>query len=115
MGFFARLARAGRDRNAVASMSARELADLGVSREDAVALTALPDDVPGRVAAMGRVFGLNEPALTDRRDTWNELLQSCHQCRELPACARLMALPGSARPQDADFCPNAQAFTTLAR
>jgi len=96
----------------VESLGDRELADLGVSRDQARALAALPDDVPGRVAAMGRIFGISEAELTAQRHIWQELLSVCHQCRELPACRALMDT-GTGTPDEAGFCPNRHEFADL--
>ncbi|MFN3953692.1 MAG: DUF1127 domain-containing protein [Pararhodobacter sp.] len=102
-----------RDADAVASLSERELADLGVSRDQALNLVSLTHDVPGRVAAMGRIFGLSEMELTRDRVVWRELLETCHHCRALPACRRLLGRhPGGedARREAAGFCPNRPGF-----
>lgn len=102
-----------RDADAVAALSERELADLGVSRDQALNLVSLPPDVPGRVAAMGRIFGLSEQELTRDRVAWRELLETCHHCRALPACRRFLGQrPGGegARHEAAGFCPNRASF-----
>ena len=109
---FLTLFRRSRDRNDLMAMSDRELADLGVSRAQALELVNLPDDVPGRVAAMGRIFGLSEAELTANRDLWHGLLETCHHCAALPTCARFMA-SAEAEPAKAGFCPNRAEFTEL--
>jgi len=103
------LARAA-DARAVAALSARDLADLGVSRDQAMNLVSLPDDVPGRIAAMGRIFGLTEAELMRDRGAWEELLMTCNACRELGACRRLLADADTATPTQAAFCPNSGRF-----
>lgn len=109
---FLMLFRRSRDRNELMALSDRELADLGVSRAQALELVNLPDDVPARVAAMGRLFGLGEAELTANRDLWHELLETCHHCAALPTCARFMA-SGAPEPANAGFCPNRAEFTEL--
>ncbi|MCA8883471.1 MAG: DUF1127 domain-containing protein [Rhodobacter sp.] len=110
---FMKLFRRSRDLHDIRAMSDRDLADLGVTRAQAEALTALPDDVPGRVAAMGRVFGLSEDTLTRQRDLWNEMLHSCHHCQDLATCERTMVNRITGEIPEVGFCPNAGAFAAL--
>ena len=107
------IVRRHRDLQELKALSARDLADLGLSRDEAILLATLPDDVPGRVAAMARVFGVDEDTLHRERNTWNDLLETCAECKALPTCARFMAHPGDAR-QAAAFCPNAGSFAEAA-
>ena len=102
-----------RDLTEVAELSDRELADLGVSRDQAVQLAALPDDVAGRISAMGRIFGLSEAELNRDRAVWLELLAVCNSCRELRACRRLLSRADAATPEDAAFCPNWKQFSKI--
>lgn len=104
------IAKRHRDLRELSGLSDRDLADLGVSRDQARALAALPDDVPGRVAAMGRVFGVDEAVLHANRDGWNEMLETCAHCGALPACRRLMAENHKSATAAAGFCPNAPEF-----
>lgn len=110
-----RLFRQYRDLSEVATLSERDLADLGVSRDQAMQLAALPDDVPGRVTAMGRIFGLSEAELTRDRAVWTELLAVCQSCRELKSCRRLLDRADAAAPADAGFCPNWTQFAEFDR
>ena len=110
-----RLVSRHRDLSEVAQLNARELADLGVTRDQAMQLAALPDDVPGRIAAMGRIFGLTEAELSRDRAVWAELLAVCHACRELKACRHLLDRADAAAPADAGFCPNWTQFAELER
>ena len=110
-----RLFETRRDLAEVAMLSDRELTDLGVSRDQAMQLAALPDDVPGRVAAMGRIFGLSEAELTRDRAQWTGLLTVCQSCRELRACRKLLDRADSASPADAGFCPNWTEFAEFDR
>lgn len=104
-----------RDLAEVAALSDHELADLGVSRDQAEQLAALPDDISGRITAMGRIFGLSESDLLRDRAVWQELLAVCHSCRELRACRRLLDHADTASPGDAGFCPNWEQFAELDR
>jgi hypothetical protein len=104
-----------RDLAEVSALSDRDLMDLGVSRDQAMQLASLPDDVPGRVAAMGKIFGIPEDDLHRDRATWQELLAVCHQCRELRACRSLMDRAETATPGDVGFCPNWTQFAEFER
>jgi hypothetical protein len=103
------------DEDAIIALSDRDLADLGLSRDQALNLVRLPDDVPGRVAAMGAIFGLSEDELIRDRDQWEELLVTCNQCRETVACRHLLEVGDMATPTQAGFCPNAGRFAFEAR
>lgn len=94
----------------VEQLSERELADLGLSRDQARNLSRLPDDVPGRIAAMARIFGLTEADLIRDRSEWEELLLTCNACRAQGACRRLLDRAETADPTEAGFCPNAGRF-----
>jgi hypothetical protein len=98
------------DVEAIGALSDHDLADLGLSRDQALNLVRLPDDVPGRVAAMGAIFGLTEEELTRDRGQWEELLMTCSSCREGAACRHFLDLGDRADPADAGFCPNAGTF-----
>ncbi len=102
-------ARSG-EADALAALSDRDLADLGLGRDQALNLMRLPDDVPGRVAAMGAIFGLSEAELTRDRGQWEDLLHTCAACRATGPCRRFLDRGAAADPAEADFCPNAAAF-----
>jgi hypothetical protein len=112
---FLRAFRRSRDLSDVLAMEEAELAELGITRAQALALNALPDDVPARVQAMGRVFGLSDVELLSNPDRWHDLLYSCHHCNDLPACRRFMARAVPGQPSEVGFCPNSGAFSALAR
>jgi hypothetical protein len=103
------------DLDAVAALSDRDLADLGLSRDQALNLVRLPDDVPGRVAAMGAIFGLTEAELARDRGLWEDLLVTCNGCSHTVACRHLLELGEMAQPAHAGFCPNAGRFAVAAR
>jgi len=104
------IARRHRDLRELSGLSDRELIDLGVTRDQAMTLATLPDDVPGRVAAMGQVFGVGEAELHHNRDAWNAMLETCAHCGALPACRRLMTEDHKSATAAVEFCPNAGAF-----
>lgn len=104
------IARCHRDLRELDRLSERELTDLGVTRDQAKALAALPDDIPGRVEAMGRVFWLDEVALHRDRNAWTEMLETCARCGAVPACQRLMTENHQSASAAREFCPNAAGF-----
>jgi hypothetical protein len=110
---FLRAFRRSRDRQDIERMTEAELSDLGVTRTLMLELNTLPDDVPARVAAMGRTFGLSDEALLDDPESWLTLLVSCNHCAELPACHRFMAREEPGTAGDVDFCPNASRLATM--
>lgn len=118
METFLRAFRHSRDLHDIEAMSAEALRDLGVTRDQARMLNALPDDVPARVAAMARAFGLSGAALLEDPDRWFALLHDCAQCRDLPACHRFLAREDRPDLDDAPaiaqgFCPNAGVFAEM--
>lgn len=113
--FLQQLLKRYRDLSVIAELSERELADIGVSREQALHLAAMPRDVPGRITAMARIFGIAEEALQRDRAAWMEMLEVCDGCRELPACRRLLMLGDFATPEEAGFCPNRACFDRQAQ
>lgn len=115
---FFRLFRLSRDIHEIEAMGDRELADLGISRTEALQLAALPDDVPTRVSAMAKVFGIPSEALLADRRLWHELLHSCNNCTDLGACHRFMAREEPDEPVETGsltFCPNRQTFEEVSR
>lgn len=78
-------------------------------------LVRLPDDVPGRGAAMGENFGLTEVELARDRELWAELRVTCNDCSPTMACRHLLDLGELAEPADAGFCPNAGRLAVAAR
>jgi hypothetical protein len=111
---FLRAFRLSRDLGDIEAMSDADLADLGLTRAQAVALNALPDDVPARVLAMGRVFGLDDAALLADPERWHQMLDRCNRCADLPACHRFMALEEPGAAGDVDFCANAENLAEMA-
>lgn len=110
---FFRLFRISRDINDIMAMSERELADLGVSRTEAMQLATLPDEVPARVRAMAKLYGLSADALLSDRRLWHELLNGCNHCADVATCDRFLSGPAKQEPVDIaalTFCPNRESF-----
>ncbi|MCC5969429.1 MAG: hypothetical protein JJU15_05730 [Pararhodobacter sp.] len=104
------LAKRDSDTAAVAALGARDLADMGVSRDQALTLAAMPVAVSERVRAMGRVFGVSADELArDRRD-WVQMVETCAQCRSTSQCRSFMLQDGHPGPNGAGFCPNRETF-----
>ena len=99
-----------REEKAVAALGARDLAELGMTRDQVLTLIRMPTDTPQRVVAMGRVFGLSEGALKKDRSQWLNMVECCAECRDRGACALLLQKGTLANPRDAAFCPNHPSF-----
>ncbi|MEZ5797948.1 MAG: DUF6455 family protein [Paracoccaceae bacterium] len=97
----------------VEALSDRDLADLGLSRDQLRDFIAMPHDVADRVAAMGRIFGLSEATLQRDHAQWVDILSTCGHCADRGACALVLSKGQLSRPADATFCPNHDTFTGL--
>lgn len=98
----------------VASLTDRDLADLGMSRDQIMAFLRMPRDIGDRVTAMGAIFGLGEGDLKRDHALWVALLDTCGHCSDRAACARLLGSAGPAGPEAAGFCANTGSFRDLA-
>ncbi|PWE28163.1 hypothetical protein C4N9_12495 [Pararhodobacter marinus] len=115
---FLRMFRLSRDLHEINALSDAELADMGVTRTEALQLVALPDEVPARVAEMARLFGLSMAELMADRRVWHEVLGRCNGCTDPGTCHRFMAReePGaSVDTATLTFCPNRATFDELAQ
>lgn len=101
----------------LAQMSDHDLADLGVSRDQALTLATMPTDVPDRLRAMATIFGLSETDLHRDHATWLEITETCAKCGARPACKRNLVreavFAGSVLQDEVSFCPNAQSYKGL--
>lgn len=102
----------------LARMSDQDLADLGVTRDQALTLATMPQDVPERLRAMAAIFGLSEDDLHRDHATWLEITETCASCGARPACKRKLereaVFEGSVLPDEVAFCPNARTYKALA-
>lgn len=105
-----RLAKRKSDLATVAAFGKRDLSDLGVSRDQAQTLAAMPAVVPERVRAMGAVFGLSSDDLARDRVEWVQMIETCAQCPSIPQCRQFMRQDGHPSPAGAGFCPNHALF-----
>lgn len=96
------------------ALTDRELDDLGLTRDQAIAFVKMPHDVAERVAAMGRIFGIPEHDLQRDHAQWVALLSTCGHCADRGACALVLEKGELSRPVDAGFCLNHDSFVALA-
>jgi hypothetical protein len=115
---FQRMLGRWRDQSWLENMDDRDLADLGVSRDQALHLARLPAAVPGRMQAMAAIFGLDAATLQHDRASLVEMTEACATCGETRACGRTLdrarALDGSISAADCGFCPNSGSFRIMA-
>lgn len=105
-----RLTKHYREMTEVAALDGRALSDMGVSRDQALTLAAMPRAVIDRVQTMGHVFGHNAADLTRDRAEWVQLVETCAQCRNVPQCRGFLRQDGHPSPNGAGFCPNRELF-----
>jgi uncharacterized protein YjiS (DUF1127 family) len=81
----------------IEAMSDRDLADLGMTRDQILDFASAPADTEQRMAAMARIFGLSMDELRREYATYLDMVQTCGHCsagpsrglRILPECPRL--------------------------
>lgn len=98
----------------VYALSDRDLADLGMSREQLLGFLRMPSDITQRVTAMAQIFGVPEVGLKRDHAQWVDLLTVCGHCTDRAACGRVLAKGAAAQPSEAPFCANRGSFTDLA-
>ena len=104
-----------RDLAEISAMTDSELADIGASRADLRRVVEMPDEVPARMTAMARVFGIDEDRLSADRREYVERLMNCAACRALSECRHELAKGDGANPALCGFCPNAGRFAEMSR
>lgn len=97
------------------ALTDRDLDDLGMSREQVRAFARMPHDVPDRVLAMARIFGLSEAEVKADHARWLELLETCGHCGDRGACTLVLERGELTRPQECGFCLNAGSFAAQCR
>ena len=110
---FLKMFRRSRDLNTIAEMSDAQLADMGVSRAQALALAAVEDSVPVRLTKMARAQHVPDAVLGKDRDSWHELVHRCADCHDVPACERYLARDEGMDDAVVAFCPNMAMFNAL--
>jgi hypothetical protein len=99
-----------RETRALDALTERDLADLGMSREQVAHFIRMPADTPDRVVAMARIFGLSEGEVKRDHGEWIDLVGVCAECADRGACGVLLGKGDLANPRDATFCPNHKTF-----
>ncbi len=103
----------------VAAMNDRDLADLGLGRDQALKLAGAPADTVDRMERMAAVFAVDEALLHHDHGMMMALAETCADCGAREACATTLALeealPGSVAASECEFCANAGDFRTLRR
>jgi cytochrome c553 len=94
-------------------MDARDLEELGLSRDQMQQIVDTPAAVAARLAQMAARHGLSEAELEAYRQDYAHLLAACAQCHDTGTCAQFLADP-VATPDQATFCPNHADYTALA-
>jgi hypothetical protein len=104
-----------RETREAAALSDRELADIGISRDQLHFFMNLRQDVPERVAAMAAVFGVSETDLRAVHGEYLDILGTCGTCADHGACGVALAEGSLKGPDDCTFCPNWDIFHAKAR
>ncbi len=103
----------GREVREIEAMDARELDEIGLSRDDLISVAQTPNAVRERMEAMAAVHGVSASILNENRVDYVELLAKCRHCGQTAHCADFL---GDARAagDGADFCPNHSDYVALA-
>lgn len=96
------------------NLSDRDLADIGLSRDQLRHFLEMPEDVEDRVTRMAAVFGLTPDEIRANHAGWVELLEVCGGCTERRACGRVLDQGDAARAEDCNFCRNRASFLAMA-
>ncbi len=96
----------------LARVTAEEIDDLGLSRDEFRALALMPQEQVARMEEMARINGL-DPARLDRgRDLQVAIGLTCAQCKDQRHCREALAT-GALAPETT-FCPNVETYRMLA-
>lgn len=95
-------------------LSLETAADLAITPYELQEAASQPADVPDRMQAMARVFGVPEQFRQLPRPQLQDLARQCAGCRNRTRCSKTLARSASAVQQDCGFCPNAVTYQSLA-
>ena len=98
----------------LATLTDRQLEDIGLQRRELVLAVAGAAEAPERVAMMASKLGIMRESFKRRRPLVNEMVKRCAVCRAKVLCAWWLA-EGGVEEAYREFCPNAGAFVELSR
>jgi uncharacterized protein YjiS (DUF1127 family) len=96
----------------IARLTPQDIADLGLSRQDVLALARMPAEQVARMEEMARLHGVDPESLDAHRDLRIAVALTCAQCGENSRCRR--AIEDGLLAEEAGFCPNHETYRTLA-
>ena len=98
------------DAKEIDAMSARELDDLGMTRDQVLAFSRMPADIADRVTHMAAIFGLSAEEVQRNQQDYHAILSTCSTCRDRTKCSHLLGRGADALASEASFCLNAEVF-----
>lgn len=98
----------------IGAMSERDLADLGMTRDQILDFASVPADTEQRMATMAGIFGLSLDEVRREYATYLDMVQTCGHCGARRQCADTLAHADESRPEDCGFCPNARDYADRA-
>ena len=97
----------------IEAMDARELDEIGLSRDDLISVAQTPNAVRDRMETMAAVHGIDAETLNQNRVDYVELLAKCRHCGQTAHCADFLG-DASVAGDGAEFCPNHSDYVALA-
>lgn len=98
----------------IQTMDRRELADIGLGREELLGFLRFPRDLNDRMRRMAAVFGADFARVERVRGLYTEAAHACGTCVQRDACARELWAEAGTSPERCSFCPNAATYARLA-
>ena len=102
------------DAQEIDAMTARELDDLGMTRDQVLAFSRMPPDIADRITHMAAIFGLSDADLHRNQQDYRDILSTCSTCRDRAKCSHLLARGTDVWPSEASFCLNVEVFESRA-
>lgn len=97
----------------VEQLPATAAADFGMTAADLVTAARMHGDVPTRMQQMATIFGADAALRTANRYRIFEMSLRCDRCQARRACTHALATTHGRRPEDVDFCPNADEYRVM--